>query len=184
MATRFFGWFRKLLQKKYPNYKFYFWSAIYELKGLGFNSSDRVHFYNQTDLRISLYIKSTNIGLDIGGIGIKDLNLSHSKPINDFKTELRNRIDSIVEKILEGRNFSPGDEERKKYINYILDEIMEYVKSKDNFPYYYSVATIFKKGLKHSICERYVNQNKNFGSVNLIFENNNSQGAVHVFSCI
>ena len=170
--------------KQYSNYKFYFWCAIYERKNIGFNSNDKVHFYSETDVNISIYLSLTKIGIDIGGIGIKNLNLTHSKSINDFKTELRNKIEIITENTLEGRTFCPGEDEGNKYLNFILDEVMEYVKSKDNFPYYYIVGTIFKKGTRHSICERYINQTTNFGSVYLIYENNSVQSNVYVFSCI
>ena len=92
---------------KYSNYKFYFWCAIYERKNFAFNSNDKVHFYNETDIKISLYKKSTNVGVDIGGIGIKNLNLTHKGSINDFKSEIWNKIESIIEKIFEGRTISP-----------------------------------------------------------------------------
>ena len=96
---------------KYSNYKFYFWCAIYERKNFAFNSNDKVHFYNETDIKISLYKESTNVGVDIGGIGIKNLNLTHKG------SELRNKIESIIEKIFEGRTISPGN--GSKFLNYI-----------------------------------------------------------------
>ena len=146
---------------KYSNYKFYFWCAIYERKNFAFNSNDKVHFYNETDIKISLYKESTNVGVDIGGNGIKNLNLTHKGSINDFKSELRNKIESIIEKIFEGRTISPGN--GSKFLNYILDEVLEYVKSKDKILYYYVVGTMLKKGTNHFITERLFNQTSNYG---------------------
>ena len=129
--------------EKYPNYKFYFWLALYQRKGLLFNSGDRVHYYNETDMKFSFYIGSTNIGIDIGGIGIKNLNLVHKGSINDYKPDLRNKIDNTIENIFEGRKIIAG--QCSKYLDFILDEILKYVKLKDNFPYYYVVVLFLKK---------------------------------------
>ena len=168
---------------RYSNYKFYFWCAVYERKGGAFNSSDRVNFYSETDIKISLFKESTNVWIDIGGIGIKNLNLTHKGSINDFKSELRNKIESIIKITFEDRIITPGDN-GGKFLNYILDEILQYVKSKDDFLYYYLVGTIFKKGMNHFIIERYFNQTSNFGSVYLNYENDSVKCNVHVFSCI
>jgi hypothetical protein len=171
-------------KNKYKNYKFYFWVALYDSKNLGFNSSDRVHFYSETDCKISFYESKKNIWLDIGGFIIKNLNLTHSGSINDFKKDLRDKIERIIEKTFEGRTFSPGDNSGGKYINYILDDVMEFLKSQDNFPYYYAVGTIMKKEMNHSICEKYFNQTSNYGSVYVNYENKMCKCNIHVFSCI
>lgn len=170
--------------KNYSNYKFYFWFALYDSKGLSFNSNDKEHFYSKTDAKISLYIKLKNFGLDIGGVAIKNLNLTHKQSINDFKSDLRNQIDKIIEKTFEGRTITPSSVESSKYINYILEDILEYVKSKDNYLYYYIVGTILKKGHNHSICERYINQTSNYGTVYLNYQNDSVQCIIYVFSCL
>ena len=168
--------------EKYPNYKFYFWLALYPIKGLLFNSGDKVHYYNETDMKISFYIETTNIGIDIGGFGIKNLNLVHKGSINDYKSDLRNKIDNTIENIFEGRTIIAG--QCSKYLDFILDEILKYVKLKDDFPYYYIVGTIFKKGMENSISERYFNQTSNYGVVSFKYQNNSIECVFHVFSCI
>ena len=168
----------------YSNYKFYFWCALYSKKEIAFNSSSRTHFYSETDVKISLYIETENIGIDIGGMCVKHLNLSHKSSINDYKTEIRNKIEYIINKILEGRKISLGSSEGTKYINYILEDTLEFLKSKDKFPYYYVVGTIFYKNVNYSICERYFKQTSNYGTVFFNYQNNSIHCNVHVFSCI
>ena len=168
--------------EKYPNYKFYFWLALYPLKGLLFNSSGKVHYYKETDMSFSFYIRSTNIGIDLHGIGIKNKNLDHKGSINDYKSDLRNKIDNTIENIFEGRTIMAG--KCSKYLDFILDEILKYCKLRDNFPYYYIVGTIFKKGIDKSISERYFNQTSNYGVVSFNYQNNSIECAIHVFSCL
>ena len=170
--------------QKYSNYKFYFWFALYDTKNLSFSSNDKVHFFIQTDFKISLYLKQKNFCVDIRGIAIKNLFLKHNGSINDYRTDLRNQIEKIIEKTFEGRTVSPGSKECSKYMKYILEDILEYVKSKDNFPYYYIVGTILKKRQNHFICEKYINQTFNYGTVYLNYQNDSVHCSVYVFSCI
>ena len=62
---------------------------------------------------------------------------------------MRDKIERIINKTFEGRTFIPGDNSGGKYINYILDDVMTFLKSKDDYPYYYAVGTIMNKEMNH-----------------------------------
>lgn len=62
---------------------------------------------------------------------------------------MRDKIEIIINKTFEGRTFIPGDNSGGKYINYILDDVMTFLKSKDDYPYYYAVGTIMNKEMNH-----------------------------------